>query len=79
VVGSATGGLVETIVDGVTGLAVPPGDAEALASALTRATSVATEPAAGSALRSAARSMAERHDVRRAAAASLAWYGTLRR
>jgi glycosyltransferase involved in cell wall biosynthesis len=34
VVASAVGGLVETVVDGVTGWTVPPGDAPALAAAL---------------------------------------------
>jgi glycosyltransferase involved in cell wall biosynthesis len=35
-VGSAVGGIPETIVDGVTGLLVPPGDAELLAGAVNR-------------------------------------------
>lgn len=36
VVASATGGIVEWLEDGVSGLAVPPGDAPALATALSR-------------------------------------------
>ena len=35
-VGSAVGGIPETIVDGVTGLLVPPGDPEALAAAVSK-------------------------------------------
>jgi glycosyltransferase involved in cell wall biosynthesis len=36
VVGSRVGGMVETIEDGVTGLLVPPGDGDALATAVVR-------------------------------------------
>ena len=78
VVASATGGLVETVADGASGLAVPPGDVAALAAALERALGISADPLQGPAMRSAAAAMAETHDVRRAAAASLAWYGTLR-
>jgi glycosyltransferase involved in cell wall biosynthesis len=79
VVASATGGLVETVLDGQTGLTVTPGDPDALAGAIERAATLATDPHAGASMRAAGRAMAERHDVRRAAADSLAWYGTLRR
>jgi glycosyltransferase involved in cell wall biosynthesis len=78
VVASATGGLVETVENGVSGLTVPPGDVKALAAALEQAIRIAADPQDGSAMRAAARTIAERHDHRRAAAASLAWYGTLR-
>jgi glycosyltransferase involved in cell wall biosynthesis len=79
VVASATGGLVETVLEGSTGLTVPPGDREALAAALARATRLAADPTTGAAMLAAARAMAGRHDVSRAARDSLAWYGTLRR
>jgi glycosyltransferase involved in cell wall biosynthesis len=79
VVSSATGGLVETVDDGVSGLSVPAGDVEAVADAIDRALRISADPIAGPAMRAAALAMAETHDVRRAAAASLAWYGTLRR
>jgi glycosyltransferase involved in cell wall biosynthesis len=35
-VGSAAGGIPETIIDGVTGLLVPPGDPESLAAAVNK-------------------------------------------
>jgi glycosyltransferase involved in cell wall biosynthesis len=79
VVASATGGLVETVLDGQTGLTVTPGDPDALAGAIERAATLATDPRGGASMRAAGREMAERHDVRRAAGDSLAWYGTLRR
>jgi glycosyltransferase involved in cell wall biosynthesis len=79
VVVSATGGLVETVENGISGLTVPPGDVKALAAALERAAWIAADPQDGSAMRAAARTVAERHDHRRAAEASLAWYGTLDR
>lgn len=78
VVASATGGLAEIVTDGVTGLSVAPGDVDALASAIERALHLSTDPVAGAAIRVAARSVAETHDVRRMAAESVAWYGTLR-
>lgn len=78
VVASATGGLAETVTDGVTGLAVAPGDVDVLASALDRALRLSVDPIAGTAMRRAARSVAETHDVRDAAADTVAWYGTLR-
>lgn len=79
VVASATGGLPETVIDGLTGLTVPPGDVEALAAAIGRAADIATDPVAGPRMRIAASDMAATHDVRRSAATSLAWYGNLRR
>ena len=79
VVASATGGLVETVTDGVTGLAVPPGDVDALAAAIGRAADLATDPTAGPVMRAAGRAMAVTHDVRRSAADSLALYAKLTR
>jgi glycosyltransferase involved in cell wall biosynthesis len=79
VVVSATGGLTESVEDGVTGLTVPPGNHAALTDAIEHALAIADDPVAGPAMRAAARSTAETHDVGRAAAASLGWYGTLRR
>ena len=79
VVASATGGLVETVIDGETGLAVPPGDVDALAAAIGRAADFASDPIAGPAMRAAGWDMAVTHDVRRSAAASLALYGILAR
>jgi glycosyltransferase involved in cell wall biosynthesis len=78
VVASASGGLAESVEDAMTGLTVPPGDDAALTRAIERALAIASDPIAGPAMRGAARSMAETHDVGRAAAASLDWYGTLR-
>ena len=79
VVASASGGLVETVLDGVTGLSVPPGDVDALAVAIARAREIARDPVTGPAVRAAGRAMAATHDVRRSAADSISWYGTLRR
>ena len=79
VVASAVGGLVESVADGVSGLLVDPGDPETLALAIERGLSLANDPSAGGAMRTAGLAVARQHDVRRAAAASLAWYGTLRR
>ncbi len=79
VVASAAGGLVETVTDGVSGLLVRPGDPAALAASIRRAATIARDPIAGGPMRAAALAVAETHDVRRAAEASLAWYGTLRR
>jgi glycosyltransferase involved in cell wall biosynthesis len=78
VVASATGGLVESVIDGVTGFLVEPADAAALAATIERAIHVAGDPAAGQAMRDAAVVAAMAHDVRRSAEASLGWYGTLR-
>jgi glycosyltransferase involved in cell wall biosynthesis len=77
VVASGVGGLAESITDGVNGFLVEPGDPAVLAAAIDRASRVAGDPAGG-AMREAASVVAETHDVRRSAEASLAWYGTLR-
>jgi glycosyltransferase involved in cell wall biosynthesis len=51
IVGSRVGGIPDIVEDGVTGLLVPPADAEALAAALER---VLVEPGLASSLGSAA-------------------------
>ena len=79
VVASAVGGLTESVADGVTGFLVEPGDPTVLAAVIGRAVRVAGDPALADPMRAAALEVAERHDVRRVAEASLAWYGTLRR
>jgi len=56
VIGSAVGGLLDTVVDGRTGLLVPPRDTDALADAVRRL----ADPAVRQALGSAARVRAER-------------------
>src|SRR5690606_11233522 len=56
VVGAAVGGLLDSVVDGRTGLLVPPRDAHALAAALQR---LADDPALAERLGSAARVRAE--------------------
>ena len=76
--GDAGSGLAESITDGMSGFLVEPGDPAALAAAIERAFHVAADPEAGAAMREAASAVAETHDVRRSAEASLAWYGTLR-
>jgi glycosyltransferase involved in cell wall biosynthesis len=78
VVASGVGGLAESITEGMSGFLVEPGDPAALAAAIERAFHVAADPEAGAAMREAASAVAETHDVRRSAEASLAWYGTLR-
>ena len=77
VVASATGGLVESVLDGVTGLTVRPGDPDELAAAILQAAGIATDPVAGPAMRAAGWAMAGTHDVRASAAESLLLYGTL--
>jgi glycosyltransferase involved in cell wall biosynthesis len=54
-VGSAVGGIPETIIDGVTGLLVPPGDAESLAVAVNK---LLDEPEARNRMSRAARNSA---------------------
>jgi glycosyltransferase involved in cell wall biosynthesis len=54
-IGSRTGGIVDVIEDGASGLLVPPGDAKALAEALVH---LATEPGLCSSLGTAARACA---------------------
>jgi D-inositol-3-phosphate glycosyltransferase len=72
VVVSAVGGLVDTVVDGVTGLHVPPRDPAALAAALS---ALVADPARRDALgAAAARRARRRYGWDRVAAATLAAY-----
>ena len=71
-VASAVGGLLDIVEDGVTGLLVPAGDSEALASALTR---VLTDAEYGSALgQTAMQVVAERWDAEKLAQSQVALY-----
>ena len=71
-VASAVGGLLDIVEDGVTGLLVPAGDSEALASALTR---VLTDAEYGSALGQTAKQVvAERWDAEKLAQSQVALY-----
>lgn len=65
VVASSAGGIGESVIDGKTGWSVPPGDVDALASALREAMVMAEnpDPAARSALLQRADRMARSHDV----------------
>ncbi len=60
VVASATGGIVDLVVDGVTGLLVPPGDVPALAQAIS---SVLRDPGAAEAFGAAGRDRARQFTV----------------
>jgi glycogen synthase len=60
VVAAASGGIVDMVVDGVTGVLVPPGDAPALARAIS---SVLSEPDSGRALGTAGRNRAREFTV----------------
>jgi glycosyltransferase involved in cell wall biosynthesis len=79
VVASATGGLIETVLDGETGLTAPAGDPRVLRQTIGRALAISTDPIAGPAMRAAGRRMAASHDIRRSATACIALYGTLPR
>ncbi len=58
VVATSVGGLAETVVDGVTGLLVPPRDPDAIAAALRR---LADDPEAAARMRTAARRRSRRY------------------
>jgi len=72
VVATAVGGIPEQIVDGVTGVLAPAGDAGAMADALVRL--LCDSAFRGALGKAAARAAAERFDVRRQASAYLQWY-----
>ena len=79
VVASSAGGIGESVIDGQTGWSVPPGDVEALASALQGALTTANQadPAARSALLQRADQKARSHDVDVIAQRLLDLYGSL--
>jgi glycosyltransferase involved in cell wall biosynthesis len=60
VIAAASGGIVDLVVDGETGLLVPPGDVSALASAIT---SLLSDPEAAQALGAAGRNRAREFTV----------------
>ncbi|MCK0115713.1 glycosyltransferase [Isoptericola sp. S6320L] len=75
VVGSAVGGLLDSVVDGRTGLLVPPREPEALADALRE---LESDPAAGERMGATARARAERlYDWSTVAARTVEAYGTV--
>jgi glycosyltransferase involved in cell wall biosynthesis len=76
VVATVCGGLAETMRDGDNGFVVPPGDVEALATALHEALETAERPA-GERLRDAGRATAAAHDLDTAVRASLDRYAEL--
>jgi glycosyltransferase involved in cell wall biosynthesis len=71
VVGSAVGGLLDTVVDGVTGLLVPPRDPRALAAAVRR---LLSDPAARRRLGRAGARRARMYDWSEIASRTLATY-----
>jgi len=79
VVASAAGGIGESVIDGKTGWLVPPGDVDALASALREAlaTAAETDPTARSALHRRAQRKARTHDVDAIAGRILRLYESL--
>jgi glycosyltransferase involved in cell wall biosynthesis len=79
VVASSAGGIGESVIDGKTGWLVPPGDIDALASALCEALAMAGEmdPTARVALQRRADRKARSHDVDAIARRTLAIYASL--
>jgi glycosyltransferase involved in cell wall biosynthesis len=71
IVSTAVDGCREVLEDGLTGLLVPPRDADALAAALTR---VVVEPARRESLARAAREASARYDIRKCVDAMQALY-----
>jgi glycosyltransferase involved in cell wall biosynthesis len=78
VVATRVGGLVETVVDGVTGVLAEPGDASAFADALGRGLAIAAAPDARAAMTSAARQAAATHAIERSVDATINLYRGLR-
>jgi len=78
VVATRVGGLVETVVDGVTGVLAEPGDASAFADALGRGLAIAAAPDARAAMTSAARRAAATHAIDRSVDATINLYRGLR-
>jgi glycosyltransferase involved in cell wall biosynthesis len=83
VVASDLGGLRETIVDGLTGVQVRPGDAGDLLAGLVRALALAGDPARLAAMAPAVREVVDRHDIEAVASRAVAryrdsWAGALR-
>lgn len=78
VVASAVGGVGESVIDGETGLLVPPGDVPALASALSAALAGAADDSAQyRAIRQRALAKAREHDVEQIAIRTLRAYESL--
>ena len=77
VVASRTGGLAETVIEGVTGIQCEPADAASLAEAIERALALVAEPMSRTAFVERARAMARSHDLNLIAAQSLADYREL--
>jgi glycosyltransferase involved in cell wall biosynthesis len=75
VVATPVGGIRETVVDGVTGLLVPPDDPEALATAILR---LLDDPRLARRLVDAARDQARRYTEERMVAETLAVYDSMR-
>ena len=75
VVATPVGGIRETVVDGETGLLVPPGDGRALADAIAR---LLDDRAEAARLATRARERAQRYSGRRMVEATLALYDSMR-
>ena len=75
VVASATGGLVEQIIDGKTGFLFPSGDSETLAQSALRILNLPSE--AYSAMKSAAAAQGARFSLERQADAFIEWYRSI--
>lgn len=65
VVASKAGGLVETVIDGVTGVSTPANDAGQLADAIERALTIDADPVARERIETAGRALAAEHAIDR--------------